>query len=79
MQPPFNISLYPGTGTVDGKRGDHVLIAPAFNVTEEDVRYIADTTADVITQFFRLWVQRGAAKGDDGGAEQVRNGVDHTS
>ena len=53
MQEPYSISLYPGSGTVDGRRGDHVLLAPAYNVTEEEIRYIVDTTATVIFQFFR--------------------------
>lgn len=52
MQEPYNISLYPGTGTVDGRRGDHILIAPAYNVTEEDIKYIVDTTAGVVEKFF---------------------------
>lgn len=52
MQEPFNISIYPGTGTADGKKGDHVLLAPAYNVTKEDVEEIVETTAKVIKQFF---------------------------
>ena len=58
MQDPFNISLYPGTGTVDGRRGDHILLAPAYNVTEEEIRYIVDTTTLVIKQFFRQYAHR---------------------
>ena len=58
MQEPFNISLYPGSGTVDGRCGDHILVAPAYNVTEEEIHYIADTTARVIKQFFRAYVHR---------------------
>ncbi|KAK4505597.1 hypothetical protein PRZ48_003560 [Zasmidium cellare] len=60
MQSPFNISLYPGTGTADGRKGDHVIIAPAYNITADDVRHIVDTTAAVIRQYFvqnhREWV-----------------------
>ncbi|KAI9711249.1 MAG: hypothetical protein M1820_002236 [Bogoriella megaspora] len=52
MDPPYNISLYPGTGTVDGKRGDHVLLSPAFNVTKEDIERIVRLTAMVIQNFF---------------------------
>lgn len=52
MQPPFNISLYPGTGTADGRKGDHVIIAPAYNITADDVRHIVDTTVAVIRQYF---------------------------
>ncbi len=31
------IVLYPGGGSVDGVRGDHVLIAPPINITREEV------------------------------------------
>ena len=57
MKEPFSISIYPGSGTVDGHRGDHVLLAPAYNVTEEDIRYIVDTTLAVIKQFFQQYMQ----------------------
>lgn len=53
MKEPHSISLYPGTGTADGQRGDHILIAPAYNVSEADVRRIVDTTTAVVKQFFR--------------------------
>ncbi|GAB7340953.1 hypothetical protein MBLNU457_7297t1 [Dothideomycetes sp. NU457] len=52
MLEPYNISLYPGNGTMDGKRGDHVLIAPAYNVQREDIELIVATTARVIAAFF---------------------------
>jgi adenosylmethionine-8-amino-7-oxononanoate aminotransferase len=52
MQTPFNISIYPGAGTADGVNGDHILLAPAYNVTSEDVRMIVDTTVSVIEAFF---------------------------
>jgi len=52
MLEPYNISLYPGTGTVDGKRGDHILIAPAYNVQREDIDLIVTTTARVIATYF---------------------------
>ena len=43
--------VYPGSGTVDGHRGDHVLLAPPYNVT--------DTELDVIVE--RLGVAVDAA------------------
>ncbi|KAL1587845.1 hypothetical protein WHR41_03574 [Cladosporium halotolerans] len=52
MQSPFNISLYPGTGTTDGVKGDHILIAPAYNIKAEDVHMIVETTASIINAFF---------------------------
>lgn len=54
MQPPFNISLYPGTGTVDGVKGDHILLAPAYNVTSDEIRMIVDIVAAVIEGFFSM-------------------------
>ena len=32
--------VYPGSGTVDGVRGDHVLLAPPYNVTEGELDVI---------------------------------------
>jgi adenosylmethionine-8-amino-7-oxononanoate aminotransferase len=54
MKEPFNISIYPGSGTVDGKRGDHVLIAPAYTISEEDLKDVVRRTAAVIREFFEL-------------------------
>jgi adenosylmethionine-8-amino-7-oxononanoate aminotransferase len=37
-----NVLLYPGQGTVDGTRGDHVLLAPPFIISTEECALIAD-------------------------------------
>jgi len=50
---PFNMTMYPGTGTDDGIRGDHVILAPAYNITKADVEYIAKVTSDVVHQVFQ--------------------------
>ena len=34
--------VYPGRGTVDGQRGDHILLAPPYNVTIAEVAEIVD-------------------------------------
>ncbi|OCL12886.1 PLP-dependent transferase [Glonium stellatum] len=52
LQPEYNLSIYPGTGSVDGRTGDHVLLAPAYNTTESDIKLIADITVKVIEDFF---------------------------
>ena len=39
---------YPGGGTADGKRGDHVLLAPPFIVTDEEVGKITERIGDAI-------------------------------
>ncbi|RJE20223.1 Aminotransferase [Aspergillus sclerotialis] len=32
------LAIYPGVGTVDGYRGDHILLAPPFTITEDQLR-----------------------------------------
>lgn len=36
----LGVAIYPGIGTVDGTKGDHVLLAPPYNVTESELRAI---------------------------------------
>jgi len=50
---PHNITLYPGNGTVDGRVGDHILLAPAYNATVEVIELIVRKTAAVIEEHFR--------------------------
>ncbi len=37
--------VYPGSGTIDGWRGDHVLLAPAYSIGQEDLDKIVDVLA----------------------------------
>lgn len=48
----YNIYVYPGSGTVDGERGDHVIIAPAFNITDVDVDMIVESVRKLVYDFF---------------------------
>ena len=50
--PEFNMTFYPGTGTVDGVNGDHIIIAPPFIVTEQDVDHIVKVVSAVIDRIF---------------------------
>jgi hypothetical protein len=34
--------IYPSGGTVDGRRGDHILLAPPYNVSDEELEMIVD-------------------------------------
>ncbi|KAH8649801.1 aminotransferase class-III [Xylariales sp. PMI_506] len=36
----LGLAIYPGKGTIDGTSGDHVLIAPPFTVTDEELASI---------------------------------------
>ena len=43
--------VYPGGGTIDGHRGDHILLAPPYNVTDEELETIVGLlgqTVDVV-------------------------------
>jgi adenosylmethionine-8-amino-7-oxononanoate aminotransferase len=42
------LMVYPTGGTIDGRLGDHVLIAPPFIVTERDVDTIVDRLGDAV-------------------------------
>ena len=33
----LGVAIYPGMATVDGKRGDHVLVSPPYTVTEDEL------------------------------------------
>lgn len=50
---PFNISVYPGTGTKDGIKGDHIILAPAYNITVKDVDHIVEVVSAVVNTAFR--------------------------
>jgi adenosylmethionine-8-amino-7-oxononanoate aminotransferase len=48
----FNMTFYPGTGSVDGIQGDHIILAPPFNITNKDVDDIVVTVVAVINIVF---------------------------
>ena len=48
----YNVYVYPGSGTVDGIRGDHIIIAPAYNVTDDDVDFVVERVSKTIVDFF---------------------------
>ncbi|KIV79467.1 hypothetical protein PV11_07029 [Exophiala sideris] len=36
----LGVAIYPGSATVDGTKGDHVILSPPYNVTEDELRQI---------------------------------------
>jgi adenosylmethionine-8-amino-7-oxononanoate aminotransferase len=34
--------VYPGSGTIDGRRGDHILLAPPYTVSSAELEVIVD-------------------------------------
>jgi adenosylmethionine-8-amino-7-oxononanoate aminotransferase len=53
LNPKFGISLYPGTGSMDGVLGDHVLIAPAYGITREEIEGIVELVKGVVEEALR--------------------------
>ncbi len=47
-QDDAGIILYPGTGSADGWTGDHVIIAPPYNVSAKDVEMIVKATSKAV-------------------------------
>lgn len=45
-----NVLTYPSQGTVDGSRGDHVLLAPPFIITPEESQLVADALHHALTK-----------------------------
>jgi adenosylmethionine-8-amino-7-oxononanoate aminotransferase len=40
--------IYPGGGTIDGRNGDHILLAPPYNVTDDELERIVDLLAETV-------------------------------
>jgi adenosylmethionine-8-amino-7-oxononanoate aminotransferase len=47
-----NVLTYPSQGTVDGSRGDHVLLAPPFIITPQECQLIADALQYALGKVF---------------------------
>jgi adenosylmethionine-8-amino-7-oxononanoate aminotransferase len=46
------VLTYPTQGCVDGKRGDHILLAPPFIITPEESALIARALASALEKVF---------------------------
>ena len=52
LKEPHCIQVYPGTGTFDGVSGDHIIIAPAYNVVTSDVEWMVKKIGCLVTHYF---------------------------
>ena len=52
------VAVYPGSGTVDGKGGDHVIVSPAYTVTEAELRLVLKVVKEVYVEMEREFDQR---------------------
>lgn len=48
----YCIGVYPGGGSADGVRGDHIIISPAYNVGVAEIETIVNIVARLIGDFF---------------------------
>ncbi|KAI0132012.1 exocyst complex protein exo70 [Xylariales sp. AK1849] len=44
LSEPYGIAIYPGTGTVDGINGDHVIVSPPYNSAADEIEEIVTLT-----------------------------------
>ncbi|KAI0686676.1 hypothetical protein BC835DRAFT_1287769 [Cytidiella melzeri] len=51
-----------GTASLDGSKGDAILLAPAYNITKEQVEYIVDVFVDTVEEVLRSSARVKAAK-----------------
>ncbi|GKZ40915.1 hypothetical protein AbraIFM66951_006454 [Aspergillus brasiliensis] len=52
LKPEYGVSLYAANGTVDCMKGDHIILAPPYNVSKEEIDIIVDTAAKVLDDVF---------------------------
>ena len=50
----LGLAIYPNGGTVDGSRGDHVIIAPPYNINEQQIYTIVDLLGEAVDRTVAL-------------------------
>ncbi|KAI3398841.1 hypothetical protein diail_8532 [Diaporthe ilicicola] len=48
----YSVMVYPGAGTVDGVQGDHIIIAPPYTVTSEDIEHVVLSVSRLVGDYF---------------------------
>ncbi|KAK3353479.1 pyridoxal phosphate-dependent transferase [Lasiosphaeria hispida] len=48
----YSINVYPGGGSADGIRGDHIIISPAYNVSREEIEMVVSTVTRLVGDYF---------------------------
>jgi len=50
----YSVAVYPGSGTVDGVHGDHIILSPPYNITQGDIEYMVDSVGRLIEDYFSI-------------------------
>ena len=53
----YSLAVYPGSGTVDGVNGDHIILSPPYNVTRAEVESMVDAIRRLINDYFSMHAQ----------------------
>jgi len=48
----YLVNVYPGSGSADGIRGDHIIISPAFNIRSDEVEWLVETIGRLVDDYF---------------------------
>lgn len=56
------VMMYPGTGSVDGRKGDHIIIAPPYTVTAEEIEMIVTAARNAVDSAFQQILVNGKSK-----------------
>lgn len=51
MSPKYNLMVYPGAGSADGIRGNHIILAPPF-ANKKDLDHLVNVITAVIIEVF---------------------------
>lgn len=52
LSDPYNIGFYPGSGTNDGYKGDHIMISPPATVRKHEIDLIVNRVSAVVRYYF---------------------------
>ena len=58
------VMAYPGTGSADGLKGDHLIISPPYNITSENIDLIVRAVEKAVTDTFEIILNPPKINGD---------------
>ena len=54
-----SVNFYHGQGTVDGVKGDHLIVAPGYNITKEEIEMVVGRLVKAINTTFSAMKAEG--------------------
>lgn len=52
LEQPFHVMVYHGQGCAGGRKGDHIMVCPAFDVSREEVDLMVEKVAGAVRETF---------------------------